>query len=234
MADLNIVEQRKQLKEGSSRRRLHSMSSFPDKRLDPPRRIRQVSDVSSSSACIDVPLSRKRRTSESRLEMESGYSSGSSGYSSSLSSSILRSRDDLLSGSFLRSGEDIRDCTAALVLMNLSASPPDRWRGLLSPGSPELLEEEDEEPSRKQQRSSSILFQCTWRGCCHLSRSQGAMETHVRGHLGRPEPEPGAERDYEEEFYYTELEPDQRSATDAIMDILEADIIIEKGPGSSG
>ena len=204
------------------------MSSFPDtgrrtaaESAAARPRIRQHSEISAaaaSSSSIDVPNpSRKRRTSESRLEqLESGYSSGSSGYSSSLSSSLL-----------MRSGEDVRECTAAMVLMNLSASPTDRfWGGFsqhssclqspqASPVSSEAsnhLVEEDEEPSRKQQRCSDtrVMYRCTWRGCHHLGWEQEAMERHVRGHLGRPEPGPDEERDFEEEFYYTEVDADDQ------------------------
>ena len=32
------------------------------------------------------------------------------------------------------------------------------------------------------------------------------IERHVRQHLGLPEPGPDTVRDYEEEFYYTEIE----------------------------
>ena len=41
---------------------------------------------------------------------------------------------------------------------------------------------------RKHQRSSTIVYCCTWRGCSHQAAYQSAIETHVRKHLGRPEP----------------------------------------------
>ena len=40
----------------------------------------------------------------------------------------------------------------------------------------------------------------------HLQRSFQGIERHVRQHLGLPEPGPDTIRDYEEEFYYTEIE----------------------------
>ena len=41
---------------------------------------------------------------------------------------------------------------------------------------------------RKHQRSSTIVYCCTWRGCSHQAAYQSSIETHVRKHLGRPEP----------------------------------------------
>ena len=232
MADLNICKERRKLKDGQNRRRLHSMSSFPDKKDLP--RMRPISDTG-PSASIDVPLSRKRRTSESRLDMESGYSSGcsSSGYSSSLSSSLLKSRDDLINSSFLRSGEDIRECTAAMVLMNLSVSPNDRWTIpshftptlQSSPVSSDSALDEDE-PVKKVQRSSIVMHKCTWRGCSHITRDLDKIETHVRGHLGRPEPGPEDDRDFEEEFYYTEVDTDQQDLNE-VRKIIKATNIFE-------
>merc|ERR1719209_963141 len=75
LADFNIVEQRRLLTEVPSRRRLHSMSDFHDRKRqknEQERREtkrRQRSERSSNKSCsIDVPTltsqSRKRRTSE--------------------------------------------------------------------------------------------------------------------------------------------------------------------------
>merc|ERR1719266_2915882 len=118
LADFNIVEQRKLLKEVPSRRRLHSMSDFHDRKrqksdVDKSEKRRQRSERGKSSN-IEVPTltsqSRKRRTSESRAEVDSGYASSNG-------------------SGFFRSAEDtnMSECTAAMVLMNLSASPRDKW-----------------------------------------------------------------------------------------------------------
>ena len=134
LADFNIVEQRKLAQESSgqppvsSRRRLHSMSDFLDRkrqkngekeRREAKRRQRserQSFQSGSSSGSIEVPLSlstisgsRKRRTSESRAEIDSGYGSSFG------------------SGFFKTGEENLKECTAAMVLMNLSVSPRDRW-----------------------------------------------------------------------------------------------------------
>ena len=217
LADFNIVEQRKKLKDLPSRRRLHSMSDFHDRKrqrneLDRIEKRRQRSERGKSSS-IEVPSltsqSRKRRTSESRAEIDSGYAS-------SYGSGFFRSGDD----------GNVKECTAAMVLMNLSVSPRDKsWlddcRGLLSnsslssdtssPTTPRpspansfshLPLDEDEEPYKRTKRSS-IIFECTWRGCFHRDLCQERIEQHVRQHLGLPEPGPDTVRDYEEEFYYT-------------------------------
>lgn len=233
LSDLNIAQQRKQLlKEGQSRRRLHSMSSFTDRKLEmerlEARRIRRGSEkgAKSGTRSIDMPLSRKRRTSESRSDMESGYGSS---YGSSL----------------LRSGDDVRECTAAMVLMNLSVSPSERWRQHSLHSSPSfysdsstpqtpkpspsnslsnLLSDGDEEPT-KRQKASRVVFECTWRGCQHSDNNQESIERHVRGHLGRPEPAPGEDRDFEEEFYYTEVDMEVGELTP--LEIMEADVILD-------
>lgn len=200
--------------------------------------------VSTGSASIDVPLmvngSRKRRTSESRSELESGYSS-----SHSSSMGVARS------WAGLEGGENITECTAAMVLMKLSASPKEKglWRDCsLSPAesssgsstsshspsshspsyqpptpapSPSLslsnLYQGEDEESCKRSKPSHVVFECTWRGCKQREDNQDLIERHVRGHLGRPEPTPQTVPDYEEEFYYTELDMD-----DDILDIMEA------------
>jgi hypothetical protein len=222
LADFNIVEQRKLLKEVPSRRRLHSMSDFHDRKrqkseLDKIEKRRQRSERGKSSS-IEVPSltsqSRKRRTSESRAEVDSGYASSNG-------------------SGFFRSGDaNVKECTAAMVLMNLSASPRDKlWLddcgGLLTQTSPpssgttspttprpspansfsHLPLDEDEEPYKRTKRSS-VLFECTWRGCHQRDTCQDRIEQHVRQHLGLPEPGPESDRDYEEEFYYTEIEQD--------------------------
>ncbi len=71
---------------------------------------------------IDVPQSRKRRTSESLLsdDAESGYLS--SGGSSTWGLNGSYPNGHILSSSF-KSRDELRDCTAAMVLMNLSTSP---------------------------------------------------------------------------------------------------------------
>ena len=133
LADFNIVEQRKLAQERSgqpqvsSRRRLHSMSDFLDRkrqkngekeRREAKRRQRserQSFQSGPSSCSIEVPLSlstsgsRKRRTSESRAEIDSGYGSSFG------------------SGFFKTGEENLKECTAAMVLMNLSVSPRDKW-----------------------------------------------------------------------------------------------------------
>ena len=135
LADFNIVEQRKLAQEScgqpqvTSRRRLHSMSDFLDRkrqknkekdRREAKRRQRSErqsfkSGPASSTSSIEVPLSltltgsRKRRTSESRAEVDSGYGSSFG------------------SGFFKTNEENLKECTAAMVLMNLSASPRDKW-----------------------------------------------------------------------------------------------------------
>ena len=219
LADFNIVEQRKLLKEVPSRRRLHSMSDFHDRKrqkseMEKKEKRRQRSERGKSST-IDVPTltsqSRKRRTSESRAEVDSGYAS-------SYGSGFFRSGDDT----------NVKECTAAMVLMNLSASPRDKWledcRDLLTESSPSsntsspttprpspansfsyLPLDEDEEPSKRTKRSS-VIFECTWRGCFQREKCQERIERHVRQHLGLPEPGPECDRDFEEEFYYTEIE----------------------------
>ena len=84
---------------------------------------------------------------------------------------------------------NVKECTAAMVLMNLSASPRDKWlddyHNMLSlstatsseicssPITPRpspatscshLPLDEDEEPFKRTKRSS-VIFECTWRGC---------------------------------------------------------------------
>jgi len=224
LADFNIVEQRKLLKEVPSRRRLHSMSDFHDRKrqksdVDKSEKRRQRSERGKSSN-IEVPTltsqSRKRRTSESRAEVDSGYASSNG-------------------SGFFRSAEDtnVKECTAAMVLMNLSASPRDKWfddyHNILSLSSATSEEtcstspitprpspatscshlplDEDEEPYKRTKRCS-VIFECTWRGCFQRDSCQQGIERHVRQHLGLPEPGPDTVRDYEEEFYYTEIEQD--------------------------
>lgn len=220
LADFNIVEQRKLLNEKQSRRRLHSMSDFHDQKLrqkakaERGEKRRQFSEkgLARTSGSIDVPnglsgQSRKRRSSDSRTEVDSGY--GSSYGSTLLSNTSFGPEDNL------------KECTAAMVLMNLCTSPRDNFwlNGSPSSNSPPITPRpspaispsnfsfnEDEEPSKKSKPNNSVIFQCTWRGCNQLESCQEKIECHVRQHLGRPEPVPGAERDFEEEFYYTELE----------------------------
>jgi len=238
LADFNIVEQRKLLKDVPSRRRLHSMSDFHDRKrqkseMDKLEKRRQRSERGKSSN-IEVPSltsqSRKRRTSESRAEVDSGYASSNG-------------------SGFFRSGEDtnMSECTAAMVLMNLSASPGDKWlddcHGLLSLSDPssdtsspttprpspansfsQLPVDEDEEPCKRTKRSS-VIFECTWRGCYRRDRCQEGMERHVRQHLGLPEPGPDDVRDYEEEFYYTEIEHSDESLTEPEMNPGQADFV---------
>ena len=252
LADFNIVEQRKLAQESSgqpqvsSRRRLHSMSDFLDRkrqkngekeRREAKRRQRserQGFQSGSSSGSIEVPLSlstmsgsRKRRTSESRAEIDSGYGSSFG------------------SGFFKTGEENLKECTAAMVLMNLSVSPRDKWtdptsyftssssetsppttpRPSPAPSLSGLPLSEDEEPYKRSRPSPSgclsqhyQLYQCTWRGCSHTETSQTEMERHVRRHLALPDPPPGTDYAGEEDFYYTELEVEEM--TDTSMDIL--------------
>ena len=245
LADFNIVEQRKLAQESSgqpqvsSRRRLHSMSDFLDRkrqkngekeRREAKRRQRserQSFQSGPSSCSIEVPLSlstngsRKRRTSESRAEIDSGYGSSFG------------------SGFFKTNEENLKECTAAMVLMNLSVSPRDKWtdpasyftssssetsppttpRPSPAPSLSHLPLSEDEEPYKRSRPSPShCLYQCTWRGCSQTETCQAEMERHVRRHLALPDPPPGTDYAGEEDFYYTELEVEEM--TDTSMDIL--------------
>jgi len=236
LADFNIVEQRRLLTEVPSRRRLHSMSDFHDRkrqkneqeRRETKRRQRSERGTIKSSS-IDVPTmtgqSRKRRTSESRAELDSGYGS-------SFGSGFFKSGD-----------ENLKECTAAMVLMNLCVSPKDKcWdpssyshnfhssesnssRGfssdMSSPTTPRpspanslshIHLDEDEEPF-KRSKLNTVVYQCTWRGCNQTEFCQTQIEKHVRKHLGLPEPPPGTDYEGEEDFYYTEIEYDQTSET---------------------
>jgi hypothetical protein len=162
------------------------------------------------------------------------------GYSNSHSSGVGVSYGGVARSWGGHGEEKISECTAAMVLMRLSASPKERgiWRDLIfspeesssgssserCPGSPcspptptpspTFLDYQEEE-SCKRPRPSQVVFECTWRGCKQREDSQDNIERHVRGHLGRPEPEPTEPRDYEEEFYYTEIDQD-------ILDVMEA------------
>ena len=259
LADFNIVEQRKLAQEScgqpqvTSRRRLHSMSDFLDRkrqknkekdRREAKRRQRSErqsfkSGPASSTSSIEVPLSltltgsRKRRTSESRAEVDSGYGSSFG------------------SGFFKTNEENLKECTAAMVLMNLSVSPRDKWtdpasyftssgsgsdssppttpRPSPAPSLSHIHLSEDEEPYKRSRPSpSSLLYQCTWRGCNHTETCQTEMERHVRRHLALPDPPPGTDYAGEEDFYYTELEVEEM--TDTSMDILTE---IDSGCSSS-
>jgi len=243
LADFNIVEQRKLASSPGdhvtplvSRRRLHSMSDFHDRRRqkngDQERRDvkrRQRSERQSykgGSLSIDVPGisgSRKRRTSESRADLDSGYGSSFG------------------SGFFKSNEENLKECTAAMVLMNLSVSPRDKWldpasylstsivngdgwseqsspppttpRPSPAPSLSHIHLSEDEEPFKRSRpdHDTQIRFQCTWRGCGRIETCQDVIEKHVRGHLGLPDPPPGTDYGGEEDFYYTELEEDDNS-----------------------
>jgi len=251
LADFNIVEQRRLAQSAkettsvtsmmmeaggeateapllSSRRRLHSMSDFHDRkrqknidqeRREAKRRQRSERQMSRGSGSIEVPGSgvsilgsgsRKRRTSESRGELDSGYGSSFG------------------SGFFKTNEENVKECTAAMVLMNLSVSPRDRadrwfeppldaYSDLSSPppGTPrpspapslsQIYLSEDEEPYKRPRPGQVVQYQCTWRGCNTVEDSQEAIEKHVRGHLGLPDPAPGTDYCGEEDFYYTEVE----------------------------
>jgi len=244
LADFNIVEQRKLLTEVPSRRRLHSMSDFHDRKRQKNEqerketKRRQRSERSSNKSCsIDVPTltsqSRKRRTSESRAELDSGYGSS-------------------FGSGFFKSGEDnLKECTAAMVLMNLCVSPRDKWMDpssyshnlnssgsnsspglssdVSSPTTPRpspansmshIYLDEDEEPY-KRSKPNNVMYQCTWRGCIQKEFCQTLMEKHVRQHLGLPDPAPGTDYEGEEDFYYTEIEYDETSEnSDNSMDMI--------------
>lgn len=244
LADFNIVEQRKLLTEVPSRRRLHSMSDFHDRkrqkndqeRKEIKRRQRSERGAIKSSS-IDVPTltsqSRKRRTSESRAELDSGYGS-------SFGSGFLKSGDD-----------NVKECTAAMVLMNLCVSPRDKWKDpssysqnfnlsgsnsspgfssdMSSPTTPRpspanslshIHLDEDEEPY-KRSKPNNVMYQCTWRGCNQTEYCQTMMERHVRNHLGLPEPPHGTDYEGEEDFYYTEVDYDETSeASENSMDMI--------------
>ena len=67
---------------------------------------------------------------------------------------------------------------------------------------------QDEEPYKRWRPAPAppTQYQCTWRGCGLVDTCQDAMERHVRGHLGLPDPPPGTDYGGEEDFYYTEVE----------------------------
>lgn len=247
LADFNIVEQRKLLAEKPSRRRLNSMSDFHDQKMklkceaERREKRRQRSERGSlKTTSIDVPSglssqSRKRRTSESRAEVDSGYGS-------SYGSGFIRN-------SGLGQEDNLKECTAAMVLMNLCVSPRDNsWReraftnnsnsspspgftssDASSPTTPRpspatslshLPLDEDEEPTKRSKPNNQIIYECTWRGCHRQEECQEKIEQHVRQHLGLPEPGPDTPRDYEEEFYYTELECQEDKVGDDNMDFI--------------
>jgi len=127
------------------------------------------------------------------------------------------------------------ECTAAMVLMSLSASPKSpkfscdstpSWSDQMSidssgsEGSPSpplsevtegvagSLDEgiEMDDEGEDRKRQSSTLYQCTWPGCKMVTSTCSAIEKHVRNvHLG-PSPGEGELSDHEEEFYYTEVD----------------------------
>merc|ERR1719510_1510804 len=233
LADFNIVEQRKLAQESSgqpqvsSRRRLHSMSDFLDRK-------RQKNGEKERREA-------KRRQRSERQSFQSGPSSCSIEVPLSLSTSGYGS--SFGSGFFKTGEENLKECTAAMVLMNLSVSPRDKWtdpasyftssssetsppttpRPSPAPSLSGLPLSEDEEPYKRSRPSPSgcqqyQLYQCTWRGCSHTQTSQTEMERHVRRHLALPDPPPGTDYAGEEDFYYTELEVEEM--TDTSMDIL--------------
>ncbi|CAH2068732.1 unnamed protein product, partial [Iphiclides podalirius] len=129
--------------------------------------------------------------------------------------------------------DQMNECNAALVLMSLSCSPnsprPSAWggRSSVSPGassssgsswrsgtpspppvsssfSDEGIAMDYEELHPRKKRINSVVFECTWRGCGHITNSCSSIEAHIRNtHLG---PKKEGESDHEEEFYYTERE----------------------------
>jgi len=127
--------------------------------------------------------------------------------------------------------------------MNLSVSPRDKWRDggysdISSPPpttprpspAPSLSHihlSEDEEPYKRSRTSTNLQYQCTWRGCGLINSCQTIMEKHVRGHLGLPDPPPGTDYGGEEDFYYTEIEPDDLTMT------MEMDPTSDSGCSSS-
>ena len=64
-----------------------------------------------------------------------------------------------------------------------------------------------------------MVYECTWRGCSQRETSISEIESHVRSHLGRPDPRPGETRDFEEEFYYTEYEVDTPELMQSIPEL---------------
>jgi len=65
----------------------------------------------------------------------------------------------------------------------------------------------------KNKCTRRILFQCTWPGCGQQYDLCHQVENHVRAqHLGRTDLN-GESSDHEEEFYYTEIEIDERATS---------------------
>ena len=148
-------------------------------RAEREERRRQCSERGSSrtSGNIDVPhiQSRKRRSSESRSDVDSCYGS-------SFGSSFLPNPR-------FSHEENIKECTAAIVLMSLSTSPRDNLTldsfqsTKAPPSTPQpspapSLESlcEDEEPTKKSKPNSNVIFQCTWRGCNQVETCQVCLK----------------------------------------------------------
>merc|ERR1719510_600112 len=196
LADFNIVEQRKLAQESSgqpqvsSRRRLHSMSDFLDRK-------RQKNGEKERREA-------KRRQRPERQSFQSGPSSCSIEVPLSLS---VSPRDKWT------------DPASYFTSSSSETSPPTTPRPSPAPSLSHLPLSEDEEPYKRSRPSpSGCLYQCTWRGCSQTETCQTEMERHVRRHLALPDPPPGTDYAGEEDFYYTELEVEEM--TDTSMDIL--------------
>ena len=121
-----------------------------------------------------------RRCKKCQIFLNPPLYQADSGYASSNGSGFFRNMNE---------DTNVKECTAAMVLMNLSASPRDKWlddyHNMLSlstatsseicssPITPRpspatscshLPLDEDEEPFKRTKRSS-VIFECTWRGC---------------------------------------------------------------------
>eukprot|EP00095_Tigriopus_kingsejongensis_P006543 maker-scaffold515_size150689-snap-gene-0.29 protein:Tk06543 transcript:maker-scaffold515_size150689-snap-gene-0.29-mRNA-1 annotation:"zinc finger protein 704-like" len=155
---------------------------------------------------------------------------------------IAGSRKRRTSENFPDEEETLSECSAAMLLMKLSCSPhsprnlPSDLPSPLGAGddamsssgassfrsstpSPPLSSSVTDEGIVKDIRlKPMIIYQCTFPGCREQRITVDSIEAHVRTeHLKRPEKLVGGDedRDHEEEFYYTEIEPTGNSYLDA-------------------
>ncbi|CAK1599918.1 unnamed protein product [Parnassius mnemosyne] len=191
-------------------------------RLLESRKSARLADVDTDFARL-ADMAGDRRRASATIEVPTHHMQGSRKRGPSSSCDLgYGERDD-----------QMNECNAALVLMSLSCSPnsprPSAWggRSSVSPGASSssgsswrsstpspppvsssfsdegiAMDYEDLHPRKK--RINSVVFECTWRGCGHITNSCSSIEAHIRHtHLG---PKKEGESDHEEEFYYTERE----------------------------
>ncbi|XP_037074039.1 zinc finger protein 704-like isoform X2 [Pollicipes pollicipes] len=166
---------------------------------------------------VDIPAaptsSRKRRSSPSGWE-EVGPGPGAA------------------AGGLGRPVGEMTECTAAMVLMSLSASPKSpkfsydsgpSWSDQMSIGSSgsetpspplsdvtgavgsvdEGIDMDEDGDDRKRQNSTQTVFKCTWPGCKMVTSTCSAIEKHVRNvHLGRPPRQENSDLSDHEEEFY--------------------------------